>query len=543
MDIDQSKEPLRKLRMKTDEAQGSDDSAQVKALKALVAKQDADLATQAEALAAKDEALAAKDETITTQSEALAEKDEALAMKDKTITTLQQITPASTAATAPTAHLPDDPASTDCEARARELLATTTRLSEPIKEGLARCRALRASIPIKRGETAAALQVERAQIIRDVTRAVDNGLANQLFHVDTSIRRMRHSIDLQQMPLQNMIKQIDDAAALANAAISSAEIASFGSRLDATARSLQLANTESALPGILDALYEMEATMRFAVDTTAWPRARSSAMQAVERLIVGIATARCGRHPIIEILQKPNVMRRIMALVAPTSRSRRAERQQWARKVLALEPVMHQLPIVVSVVATAQASSVVFSADSAAASDAPGVASSGAVTATQALSLVNVVAKDFLDKCTSFTAPGVEWADKVNPWLAMAAMAEPRVTVQGHTGVRAGMMGVYKRNDEHSTEGEDVYTNEVLSDLHLFRATNRKWIVGTTEDMVEGESVGWIMSTTVSDSFHDLKWKFYYTPRKTGKSTSTAWRDDPLLKVTETTAADYGDDC
>ena len=130
MDIDQSKEPLRKLRMKTNEAQGSDDSAEVKALKALVAK-------QAEALAAKDEALAAKDETITTQSEALAAKDEALAMKDETITTLQQITPASTAATAPTAHLPDDPASTDCEARARELLATTTRLSEPIKEGRA----------------------------------------------------------------------------------------------------------------------------------------------------------------------------------------------------------------------------------------------------------------------------------------------------------------------------------------------------------------------------------------------------------------------
>ena len=502
--------------MKKNATEGSDDSAETKALQAQIAELTEALASQAKDLAAKDDALAKQAETITA---------------------LRQLGSPSSAAACRT--LPDDLASTDCEARARKLLATTARLSGPIKEGLVRCLALRASLPIKRGEVAVALQAERAQIVRDVTRAVDNGLANQLFHVDTSIRRMRHSIDLQQMPLQNMMKQVDDAAALATAAISSAEIASFGSRLDATARNMQLANTDRALPNIDDAIYEMEATMRFAVDSTAWPRVRRSAMLAVERHVAGIVTAHCGNHPILEILQKSNVMRRIMALIAPTRVSGRAERQQWASKVLALEPVMHRLPIVVSVAA--------LTAGSAPASDAPNgaaAASSAAKTATQSLSLANVVAKDFLENCTSFTAPGVKWADEVNPWLAMAAMYERcvRVTLKGHSGKWAGVMGVYKLNEEHSAEGKDVFTNVLLSGaVHLFRAaTNGKWYIGCTKDMVAEKDFGKIASSTASESFLNLKWQFWGKHR--GLNPSSTWQDDPFLNVTDTTAgADHED--
>jgi hypothetical protein len=47
--------------------------------------------------------------------------------------------------------------------------------------------------------------------------------------------------------------------------------------------------------------------------------------------------------------------------------------------------------------------------------------------------------------------------------------------------------------------------------------------------MVAGKSAGWISSTTASDSFLDLKWKAF---------DDAAFHDDPLLTVTETTAAD-----
>jgi hypothetical protein len=47
--------------------------------------------------------------------------------------------------------------------------------------------------------------------------------------------------------------------------------------------------------------------------------------------------------------------------------------------------------------------------------------------------------------------------------------------------------------------------------------------------MVAGDDSGWIVSTTVSDSFFDIKWECH---------DGTAWHDDPLLTVTETTAAD-----
>ena len=98
--------------------------------------------------------------------------------------------------------------------------------------------------------------------------------------------------------------------------------------------------------------------MKIEVDSTVWPRVRREAMAAVERFAVGMATTHGALHPIFEIQSDSNVMRRIMALAAPTATSRRAERQQWARKLLALQPVMDQLPTVVTTVAAApQASS------------------------------------------------------------------------------------------------------------------------------------------------------------------------------------------
>jgi len=39
----------------------------------------------------------------------------------------------------------------------------------------------------------------------------------------------------------------------------------------------------------------------------------------------------------------------------------------------------------------------------------------------------------------------------------------------------------------------------------LFRATNGKWYVGGTENMVTRKDAGWLVSTTASDSFLDLK--------------------------------------
>jgi hypothetical protein len=209
-----------------------------------------------------------------------------------------------------------------------------------------------------RGKAVDALDAEGVKIIRDVTRAVKNSIANQVFHVDTSLRRMRHSIDLQQMPLQNMIKQVDAAETLASAALASETPVSFGRRLATSTRNFLISDPDTALPKIHDTLATMEQTMKIEVDSTVWPRVRREAMAVVERFAVGMATTHGALHPIFEIQSDSNVMRRIMALAAPTATSRRAERQQWARKLLALQPAMDQLPTVVTTVAAApQASS------------------------------------------------------------------------------------------------------------------------------------------------------------------------------------------
>ena len=579
-------------------------------------------------------------------------------------------------AIAPVAPWSNRDAAAECKSRARDLLKIVGRLSEPSGVGLARCHALRASLCDKRRNAAAALQAERAQIVRDVTRAVDNSLANQLFHIDASIRRMRHSIDLQQMPLQNMIKQIAEAEALANTAIGSAEVTSFRDRIDATAHSLQHAYPEPMLPKIDNTLYEMGAAMRFVVDNEVWPSIRVEAMTAVERFAAGMVDTRGAPHPIFEIQQESNVMRRIMALAAPTASSGRAERLQWARKVLALGPVMHQFPIVVSISAAPQAKAIAanwewedgaagkggwmpYGAQECVALEAsygaldaapsplavplattdggghsltegsvvtarwrggstafpgyvrtvhpdgtmdvqyddgdfepkvrrervskvngkkpvavrmkatkstavqitnrsgtynidiatmkqkkqstgyeravrritvPLTPSSGssakcAEKITQSLSLINVVAKDFIDKCTDLISPGVQWVDEVNPWLAMAVLPKRTcATLKGHTGVQAKQMGLYKLNKKHSPiNGKDVYTHTDHSGTHLYRLSSGFWVVGETKNMIAGTDTGLIASTTASDSFLDLKWRFLHGSR---------FHADPLLNVT-----------
>ena len=451
-------------------AKKDDPLAELKALKALVARQKAENAAQKEALAAKDEVLAAKDETI-------APKDAEVAAKDAEVVVLQE----SIAAAAFASPLLQGRARTanGCKAHAHGLLDVVERTSEPSKAGLTRCHTLRASLVTMRGKAVDALDAEGVKIIRDVTRAVKNSIANQVFHVDTSLRRMRHSIDLQQMPLQNMIKQVDAAETLASAALASETPVSFGRRLATSTRNFLISDPDTALPKIHNTLATMEQTMKIEVDSTVWPRVRREAMAVVERFAVGMATTHGALHPIFEIQSDSNVMRRIMALAAPTATSRRAERQQWARKLIALQPVMDQLPTVVTTVAAApQASSSAAAAGSAAAPialDGAAAASSSAAVAKKAkesLSLINVIAKDFLDKFTDYTAPSAKWAATANPWLAMAVMQERCVTLKGHAGKWAGLMGVYKLNEEHSTEGKDVYTNVVLSDVHLFRGTD-----------------------------------------------------------------------
>ena len=160
-------------------------------LAALVARHEAEHAAQKEALAAQAEALQAKDETIATQAAEVA-------AKDAEVTTLQE----SIGAAAFASPLLQGRARTanGCKAHAHGLLDVVERTSDPSKAGLARCHTLRASLVTMRGEAAVALEAEGVKIIRDVTRAVKNSIANQIFHIDTSLRRMRHSIDLQQMP-------------------------------------------------------------------------------------------------------------------------------------------------------------------------------------------------------------------------------------------------------------------------------------------------------------------------------------------------------
>ena len=503
-------------------AKKDDPLAELKALKAQLAAKDAEVAAQKEALAAQAEALQAKDETIANQAAEVA-------AKDAEVTTLQE----SISAAAFASPLLQGRARTanGCKAHAHGLLDVVERTSDPSKASLARCHTLRASLVMMRGTAVDALDAEGVKVIRDITRAVKNSIANQVFHIDTSLRRMRHSIDLQQMPLQNMIKQVAAAETLASAALASETPVSFGRRLATSTRNFLISDPDSALPKIHDSLETMEKTMKIEVDSTVWPRVRGEAMAAVERFAAGMVTAHGALHPIFEIQRDSNVMRRIMALAAPTAMSKRAERRQWARKLLALQPVMHQQTTVVAAVpAVLQASSSAAAAGSAAAP----IALDGAAAAKKAkesLSLINVIAKDFLDKFTDYTAPSAEWAKQLNSWLAMVVMQERCVTLKWHTGKCAGLIGVYKLNEEHSAEGKDVYTNVVLSDMHLYRTKHGRWHVSKTEWMVERRSKGWIQSTTASDFFLDLKWKW-------ADVTAGTWHDDPLLKVTETTAAD-----
>ena len=226
-----------------------DPLAELKALKALLAAKDADLAAQKEALAAKDEVLAAKDETIATQAAEVAAKDAENVVLQESIAAAAFASPL-LQGRARTAN--------GCKAHAHGLLDVVERTSEPSKAGLARCHTLRASLVTMRGKAIGALHVERAAILRDVTRAIDNSIANQVFHVDTSLRRMRHSIDLQQMPLQNMIKQVDAAETLASAALASETPVSFGRRLATSTRNFLISDPDTALPKIHDSLATME---------------------------------------------------------------------------------------------------------------------------------------------------------------------------------------------------------------------------------------------------------------------------------------------
>jgi hypothetical protein len=86
-------------------------------------------------------------------------------------------------------------------------------------------------------------------------------------------------------------------------------------------------------------------------------------------------------------------------------------------------------------------------------------------------------------------------------------------------------MGVYALDATHSPKrGKNVYSLEGKSGVHLYHATDGKWYVSDTEDMVAGNAVGFIGSTTASPSPLGLKWKY---------AKSGALHLDPLLTVTE----------
>ena len=98
------------------------------------------------------------------------------------------------------------------------------------------------------------------------------------------------------------------------------------------------------------------------------------------------------------------------------------------------------------------------------------------------------------------------------------------VRVSGHVGAQSGKMGVYELDATHSPKrGNNVYYN-ALEGAHLHHATEGKWWICNTAQMVAGEPRGWIKSTTASPSPLGLQWQTW------DGSTHT---HDPRLTVTK----------
>ena len=104
--------------------------------------------------------------------------------------------------------------------------------------------------------------------------------------------------------------------------------------------------------------------------------------------------------------------------------------------------------------------------------------------------------------------------------------------VAGHVGTQSFTMGEYALDTTHSPKrGVNVYSLEGVCGVHLHRATDGRWYISPTAQMVSGVSTGWIESITVSPSPLGLQWK-----ASDGKG---GWLPlDPLLAVTEMSAAE-----
>ena len=89
-------------------------------------------------------------------------------------------------------------------------------------------------------------------------------------------------------------------------------------------------------------------------------------------------------------------------------------------------------------------------------------------------------------------------------------------------------IGVYVLDTTHSPKrGVNVYSQEGASGVHMHQATEGRWCISDTADMVSGFAGGWIVSTTVSPSPLGLQWKYI--------DGSGTFHLDPLLTVTEST--------
>ena len=121
-------------------------------------------------------------------------------------------------------------------------------------------------------------------------------------------------------------------------------------------------------------------------------------------------------------------------------------------------------------------------------------------------------------------------AYKVKHQYALTIVA---VRMAGYTGLDVYhlVMGTYEKNEEHSPRNDaNIYTMANV-DRHLFRSTNGRWFVSDTTDMLAGKPLGLIASTTSSITPLSLTWK-------RGDFAKQGWHIDPLIKVTEMSAAE-----
>ena len=147
--------------------------------------------------------------------------------------------------------------------------------------------------------------------------------------------------------------------------------------------------------------------------------------------------------------------------------------------------------------------------------DAEAVAADAAAIPVVAPKAVVVIAADREPKAATAAAAltvvtgGGAVASKELASKAPSAVPAPMsaVRISGHTGRQSGKMGVYAWDAAHSLKrGQNVYSQERNSGVHLHRATNGVWHISPTEQMLSGEAAGWIWSLTSAPSPLGVEW-------------------------------------